>query len=95
MHKVPNPMGCTPDKYICSHYNIPLCIVLSVLYVYATSDSLQIISYFIYSYFRVVFQPEMFCIASKMTNEPFFRISVVNLFYFFKAKRMRVVIQSG
>ena len=36
-YKVPNPMGCTPDKDIRSHYIIPLCLVLSVLYVYATS----------------------------------------------------------
>ena len=43
-------MGCPPDKYIRCHYtNILLRLVLSVLYVYATSTSLQIRSYFIYS----------------------------------------------
>ena len=68
-YKVPNPMGCTPDKDIYSHYNIPFCLVLSVLYVYATSTSLQIISWFNYSYLRAAFQFQMFCIASKMTNE--------------------------
>ena len=70
-------MGYTPDKDICSHYNIPLCLLLSVLYVYATSTSLQIISCFIYSYFlRPVFQFQRFCIASKMTKEFFVREGV-------------------
>ena len=76
-YKVPNPMGRTPDKDICSHYNTPLCLVLlSVLYVYATSTSLQIISCFIYSYLRPVFQFQRFCIASKMTKEFFVREGV-------------------
>ena len=67
-------MGCTPDKDIRSHYNILLCLVLSVLYarVYATSTSLQIISYFIYSYLSAVFQFKLFRIASKITNEFFY-----------------------
>ena len=67
MYKVTNPMGCTPDKVIRSHYNLLLCLVLRVLYVCTTSTSLQITSHFIYSYLRAVFHCIIFCIASKIT----------------------------